>query len=398
MDLLRRHFARIALPLTLAVTSIAAPTIASACSWAGGVHGTYPVEGTTHPANAPILLFGAVALVELSVAVDGAPASLGELDLIPDIIVYEPGIRVLTVDPQPSPGQTVVLTYPNSDPDACGGEMTCELSYIAGEVDEEPPEWGVEDLSFDLIDLGGSLYWECGEPLDGAWWWVTDYAPAHEGFLELSLVRADAPEDVLRTELYPRGLDEAVGLALFDPWIGVESDPLAPADPAADLCLRARWLDLALNPGEEVAEVCPPCRYAPKGTDPEYVVDEEDDFHLADKHLYPGGYCFGDSGVGTTGGETTGGETTGDGSTTGDGATTGDGSTGSDGSTTGVDATTGEPTTGGDKTTDGEATTAGENPGDDGCACSTSSRGGGWGLASLVGLGLGLVRRRRRRR
>ena len=76
MDLILRRLALLAPMIALAATSIAAPAIASACSVEGGVHGIYPVEGATHPANAPIVLFGGVALEELSVAVDGAPASL----------------------------------------------------------------------------------------------------------------------------------------------------------------------------------------------------------------------------------------------------------------------------------------------------------------------------------
>lgn len=322
------------------------PSPASACApLPPGLESSKPGgSGSSLPANAAILLFGfPLSLDAITVTVDDAPATLQEVELADGFADL-----AVRIDPQPMPGQWVVLDG-NFCPDS-----ECEpstLSFSVTEPDTAAPAPTVADAFFavydhvDFVSSGG----DCQSDSDLTFYvHVPGVAPGTSDAATIVSASWDpdgeGPAGFRRTRL---ASDDPTLLT-----ISVTAAELGGADPA-ELCLTITTTDAAGNSAAPF-ELCNACYLREDsevhdvGTPPEPT--------WTDAEAVPGSACA--AGV-ETGGVETG----------------------------GVDT---EPTD------SGASDTSGEDDGDKGCACDTRPRGHDLGPWLGVALALGLVRRRSR--
>lgn len=339
-----------------------APELAAACGAPEpGLTSTTPADGATYPANAALLFNGFdISLDAVTVTVDGAPATLVPAGFVSGFADFE-----VAIEPQPTPGQTVVVSG-SFCPDWSCPETS--LTFTAGEPDLSAPVpvpeaafFGVFDHA-DFMSSGGDCLFDSD---------MTFYLHTEQS-------AADGAPQRIYAEWQPQGPGGFWGTALTDGTsatlrMSITANNLADADPTRDVCFTVSVADAAGNKAEPYT-VCPACFFRKDEAEVDDPTPSEPAWTEAD--AVPGSPCAGEAG-------TTGDATTGD-PTTGDVTTTDDPTGGPEPTGTG----TGEPetssATGGDQDDDGK-----------GCACDSDGGGGPGGLA-VAALALALVRRRSR--
>ncbi len=350
-----------AVPLVCALATTGYSSPADACDPAFWYWDTVPQAGETYPANATPILKGYGAFEEVSATIDGVDASVS---VNTDLSGFFEGVAV-TLDPQPQPGQTVVITYPGED-DGCG-MVPCatELSYTAGELDTTAPGAAAVD-EVNVVRYASEEFDSCGGIHGGVAWWLhlqhtADAAGAPE-YIQVRGYEPGNPQITVVSVSRAGGADRAkIGEELgFAEGLG---------DFPEGLCFDVEVFDMAGQTSEIAAGICDICHFRDgEPTDNgEPMWDETD--------IVPGGACGVGPGTDTdTGGETdgTGGETDATG-----------GETDPTGGETDASATDGE--------TDSDSDTGGQT--EKGCGCTTTNDApGAWLLAGLLAFGL---RRRR---
>jgi hypothetical protein len=272
---------RLIAPL-LVLIGVLAPRVGHACAATEpGIPVPTPVDGGQLPANAAIRFDGPASFAEVTVTVDGAPATLERADF-----PYSFGVAYFRVTPTPSPGQTIVVggnfCY---EPDTCEATWT----FTAAAPDTTAPA-AATGLEFDLQRFpeqggGGS----CMVLQDHAWfarWNSAAEADTSGAVHVLELAADESFGEVLASEVVPAG-DGTVGTRL----------PLSTAEvPGAvpeSFCLRVRTLDLAGNEGTVSESVCTPqhCRVEPDDFLEDPKADGTAEPAWTDDDVYAGGPC-----------------------------------------------------------------------------------------------------------
>jgi len=347
-----------AIALTAAGLYLTAEGLARACQPPfPGLFGSIPDHGTTHPANAAVLLEGYdISLDAVTVTVDGAPAALIEQPPLPWIN----GVFV-RIEPQPQPGQTVVI-----EGDFCPQPGECEpqqIPFTATDPDLTPPA-PITAFSFDIYDypphdpgVGSCMspsdftrYFRISAPLPG---------PGESYNIHRLSVVGDGP-------VLPSRLAITTDMAITVSGLDAE---LMGAPLAESACFHVDTIDFAGNVGPASPPICLPCRVRVDTRAPFLPIEPA----WTDDDLFPGGPC-------ATAEETTGEGNTSDGPTSDGPATSG---------ATTSDATTSDATTASSNT---DATGGADDPG--GCACrNAAAPTGSSATFGLLLLALGLRRR-----
>lgn len=354
-----------------------APRLAAACAPPlPGLTGSTPADGETYPANAALLFEGFyLGLDGLKVTVDGVGAELVPADL--------PGFAALVagIEPQPLPGQTVVISG-NFCPDNGCDEST--ITFTAGEPDVTPPVanpaaafFGVYDHA-DFVSSGG----DCQSDSDFSFY-------LH---LEQEAVAAGQAPELVRADWQPNGdggfggsrrtVDGSEVLAM-----SVVASQLGAADPTKDVCFTVTLIDAAGNAAAPY-DVCPACFFRKDDVPVQFSTPMEPAWTDAD--AVPGSACAG--GGETTGEDETSGDSTGDPET---GGTTEDPTGGPDPTGSSGDPQTTGPQTGGDDTETSGPDTGDQQDDGKGCACATDSDAPAAPTLAALAL-LMLIRPRRR--
>lgn len=348
-----------------------APRLAAACGPPPpGLTDSLPADGATYPANAAVLFSGFYLQTDaLKVTVDGVDAELVPADLPAGF-----ADRAVFVQPQPQPGQTVVISGSFCPEENC--EETT-LTFTAGEPDLVAPVpnpaaafFGVYDHG-DFVSSGG----DCESDSDITFYLHVEQSPVGEGGAP-ELVRAEwKPNDNGGVSGSRRTTDGSEVLAM-----SVVTSQLAGADPNKDVCFSVTLHDAAGNVSEPY-QVCPACFF------------REDDLPLTqstpaepvwtDADAVPGSACADGDTTGDTDGESSGDPETG--GTTEDPTDSGPDPTGS---------SSGDPQTTGDTDTSGPDTGDQQDDGK-GCACDSDTNAPAAPTLAALAL-LMLIRPRRR--
>jgi hypothetical protein len=279
----------------VALASLSTPP-AEACSPPlPGLYDTVPADGVTYPSNGHVLFYGyGIDLSGVSVTVDGVAASLVGPD--PGDPLGRVADLVARVDPEPNPGQQVVITGTFCDDST--GEGGCEatsLTFIAGDPDTiAPSTGGLFELSYDAHDHtdtdggvgscfgGGGLRYYVHVDTD-----IGELIPSGElaaGATPMFWIVTGTSESAAEP-----AFERVVATADPDLDLVVTLDDMAVVD-AADICIDVALVDAAGNALSEVASSCAACMYRndDDGTTQEIEPDEPE-WNSGD--VYPGGLC-----------------------------------------------------------------------------------------------------------
>lgn len=342
-----------------------APRLAAACGPPQpGLTGSIPADGATYPANAALLFSGFYIQTDaLKVTVDGVDAELVPADLPSGFAT-----RAVLVQPQPEPGQTVVVSGSFCPAENC--EETT-LTFTAGELDLVAPEpipaaafFGVYDHS-DFVSSGG----DCQSDSDITFYLHLEQGPASEGGAT-ELVHAEwKPNDNGGVSGSRRTSGGVEILAM-----SVVTSQLAGADPNKDVCFTVTHHDAAGNVSEPY-QVCPACFF--RKDDLPLMQSTPAEPAWTDADAVPGSACADGDTTGDTDSDSSGDPETG--GTTEDPTDSGPDPTGS---------SSGDPETSGPDTGDQE---------DDGKGCACDSDSNAPAAPTLAALALLLLIRPRRR-
>ena len=221
---------RLTAAVAAGVAALAVPQVARACTcwWGAAPLGS----ADARPANARIAFANCVPdfpAEQLAVTVDDQPASL-----VIDDRQAGPYTRLLAVDPEPSPGQRVVLTLCEDEPEACRGGVSETFEWVAGEPDRAAPAPSSAFVSATRrVDEPGGP--DC--PPDREFFRVRftelDLEPDTDG-LWLQVLRGSTPVDGVLYSVDPSELRDA-----FDVDVYADADP--------DVCIQAWTFDAAGN-------------------------------------------------------------------------------------------------------------------------------------------------------
>jgi MYXO-CTERM domain-containing protein len=348
-----------------------APRLAAACGAPEpGLTTTTPADGATYPANAALLFDGFDLVLDgVKVTVDGVGA-----ELVPAGFASGFAAIAVLVEPQPQPGQTVIVSG-NFCPDSGCDETT--LTFTAGAPDLIAPVadpaagfFGVYDHT-DFVSSGG----DCQFDSDITFYLHVEHSPAGEG---------EAPQRV-RADWQPNGQGGFGGGAPASAGsarvaMSVVASQLGGADPSKDVCFTVKVFDAAGNSAEPY-EVCPACFF--RKDDLPLMQSTPEEPAWTDADAVPGSACAGEETTGTTG------DTTGDpgtGGTTEDPTDSGPEPTGS---------SSGDPQTSGDDTDTSGPDTGDQEEDGKGCACDSDTDAPAAPTLAALAL-LMLIRPRRR--
>ena len=268
---------RLLLTLTssaLAAALLLAPRPSAACSGIAFQGFRAPENGATYPANA--LVFAGGGAVDVTATIDGVPATATLVEELSGEIAPLSFARAFRLDPQPQPGQTVIVV---SKAGYEGGEEEV-VEYVAGPEDVTAPA-PVSDLSLDAHSFGlttpnGA---SCNGPEDAQLWvrYGVETAAAEEAPV-LAWVELVKPTAAMGSTL--RRL-------VMVPGDGVRfSDTFGDAD-LAGACVRVTAVDLANNAAEPV-EVCGACRLREDSTGVDAESAPEEPAWTAEDYLADG--------------------------------------------------------------------------------------------------------------
>jgi len=257
-----------------------------------GLTESFPKDGEIYPVNAPLLFSGYdISLDGVTVTVDGQAATLKDTTTGPLATVAN---IAATIEPQPTPGQTVVISG-NFCPNF--GCMPTSIQFTAGAEDNDPPP--VTEVSvFNIHDYpdyksGGG---DCTGSSDLAWYFL----------LETS---APAPGESPRIYTLERSPDPsfATSEAISIGFARTDSFEVTHRDFAANLggksapeafCFRVSTTDVVGNMAAVSQVACKPCLYRVETGPTPVFQPSQPAWSSAD--TYPGGTC--DMGTGGGGG------------------------------------------------------------------------------------------------
>lgn len=354
----------------LTLTVAAAPRSADACGVPeSGLTGSIPATGQSYPANAALVFEGhGISLTDVTVTIDGAPATLVEVE--------HPGLGLAAkIQPLPLLGQDVVVSGDFCEFEDCEPEV---ISFVAGPPDHSAP--GASEVMFAVFDHGGfvSSGGDCMSDSDLAFYVHASVGSEAAGQAPVRY-RMSFPGALGGLEVGGLFTGEGPNTRAFS-----ITDAQLADDVVTDLCLYFEVIDLAGNNGSP-SEVCRPCFFRSSDEPAQAMVPAEPVWTDAD--VVAGSAC---AGPGETESDTDTDTSGSDASTDGD--STGDATTGAESPTTGEFTTYGETTHGGGDGSD--------NPGleegmyDKSCDCRSDDTDAG-ALAWLAGLLLLGGRRRR---
>ncbi|WAS99183.1 MYXO-CTERM sorting domain-containing protein [Nannocystis punicea] len=352
------------------------PRLADACgATPSELRETVPADGDTYPANAALMFWGdGLSVDKVTVTIDGEPAAL-----VPAPLVEGLGALAVKVEPEPLPGQVVVVAGEFCDEnDNCPASIT----FTAGEPDVTVPAPVVEASFFavfehaPLILPGGcdggfqvdqTIYVHLEQPAptagEAASFFEVTWDPGEE--FEPSALRRTA-----------RALEPTTILP-----IALPADRFGGADVSTDVCFEVVARDAAGNASAPF-ELCPPCFMRADAAPLPDSSEAPPEPLWTEADAVPGSACAPAT-------ETTGEDTAGE---SGEEPTSGGESESGEAPTSGTTAEPDSETGAQEETSD--SATAGEDAPDKGCACNSDGEGG---LGSLLLLALGLVGVRRRR-
>ncbi len=275
MKIKNRYCLGAALITSLAVSAAVIPSVAQACSPGFDVWHLLE-EGQSLPANAGIPLGSSWSEAQLTVTVDGMPASVELAGALSGEIHDElESVKIYRIVPQPEPGQVVEATLQcDALQSRCSGRPV--VSYVAGPEDHEAPE-PVPGVAFDIhhfpfVEANGHTCDSSSETdADTAYYvrFTGVREPCGQVFHKVEFV--DADNKTRRTIAKNRiDLKQFRFLAVTD----------AAVDPAMP-CIRVTSFDTAGNMSEPV-EVCGACRVRDDDATNSYYPPEEPSWSAAD--------------------------------------------------------------------------------------------------------------------